>query len=67
MQLHSFVEDGQKDKMEGGSPGLVVAKDDSCSRGCGFESRRHILDRHDIFHIELLWGCIVCLKRLSIN
>ena len=28
----------------GGSPGLVVMGDDSCSRGCEFESRRRILD-----------------------
>ena len=26
-----------------GSPGLVVMRDDSCSRGRGFESRRRIL------------------------
>ena len=28
----------------GGSPGLVVMGDDSCLRGCGFESQRHVLD-----------------------
>ena len=38
----------------GGSPGLVVMDNDSCSRCCGFESRPHILDGHDIFHIDLL-------------
>ena len=27
----------------GGSPGLVVMGDDSCSRGCGFESQSDIL------------------------
>ena len=27
---------------------------DSCSKGRGFESRRRILDGHDIFHIHLL-------------
>ena len=27
---------------------------DSHSKGCGFESRRRILDGHDIFHIHLL-------------
>ena len=32
----------------GGSPGLVVMGDDSCSRGCGFESHRRMLDRHDM-------------------
>ena len=31
------------------SPGLVVIGDDSCSRGCGFESRHHIQDGLDIF------------------
>ena len=38
----------------GGSPGLVVMGEDSCSRGHGFESQRHILDGHYIFHIDLL-------------
>ena len=37
----------------GGGPGLVVMGDDSCSKGHGFESRRHKLDGHlDIFHID---------------
>ena len=31
-------------KVTNGSPGLMVMGDDSCSRGCGFESRHHILD-----------------------
>ena len=31
---------------KGGSPDLVVMGDDSCSKGCGFESRRRILDGH---------------------
>ena len=30
----------------GGSPGLVVMGDDSCLKGRGFESQRHILDGH---------------------
>ena len=30
----------------GGSPDLVIMGDDLCSRGRGFESRRHILDGH---------------------
>ena len=33
----------------GGSPGLVVMGDDSCLRGCEFESRHHKLDGHNIF------------------
>ena len=37
-----------------GSPGLVVMGGDSHFKGCGFESRRRILDGHDIFHIDLL-------------
>ena len=28
----------------GGSPGQVVMGDNSCPKGCGFKSRRHILD-----------------------
>ena len=31
---------------KGGSPGLVVMGEDSCSEGRGFESRCHILDGH---------------------
>ena len=34
---------------KGGSPGLVVMGGDSRSKGRGFESRRRILDGHDIF------------------
>ena len=41
-------------KRLGGSPGLVVMRDDSCFIGHGFESQRHILDGHDFFHIDLL-------------
>ena len=34
----------------GGSPGLVVMGDDSCSEGCGFKYLRRILDGNlDIF------------------
>ena len=33
----------------GGTPGLVVMGGDSCYKGCGFESRRQILDENDIF------------------
>ena len=40
---------------EGGSPGIVVMGDGSCSRGHGLESWHRILDGHDIFHIYLLW------------
>ena len=41
---------------------------DSCSKSCGFECWRSILDEHDIFHIDLLQkDCIVCLKRPKIN
>ena len=30
----------------GGSPGLVVMGDDSCSKCCGFEYQHHFLDGH---------------------
>ena len=33
-------------KEVGGSPGLVVIREDSCSKGHGFESRRRVLDGH---------------------
>ena len=36
---------------EGGSPGLVVMVDDSCSEGHGFESWHHILDGHFFTYI----------------
>ena len=38
-------------KFKGGSPGLVFMGGDSCSKGRGFESRRRMLDCHNIFHI----------------
>ena len=50
----------------GGSPALVVFGDDSCSKGHGFESQRHILDRH-FFTLICCKICIVCLKRPKIN
>ena len=40
---------GKGKHIMGGSPGLVVMGGDSCSKGRGFESRRRILDGHDIF------------------
>ena len=40
----------------------MVMGDNSCSRRCGFKSQHHILNKHDIFHIDLLLNCIVCLK-----
>ena len=48
----------------------MVMGDDSCSKGGGFESRRHILDGHlDIFsHCFVVKSVsIVCLKRSKIN
>ena len=39
--------------MLGWPPGIVVMGEDSRSKGHGFESRHHILDGHDIFHIDL--------------
>ena len=40
--------------------------DDSCSKGCGFESQRHILDGH-FFTFICCKNCIVFLKRPIIN
>ena len=39
--------------------------DDSCSKGCGFESWHLILD--DFFTLICCKKCIVCLKRPKIN
>ena len=36
----------------GGSPGLVVIGEDSCSRGCGLKCQHLILGGH---HITLIW------------
>ena len=36
-------------QLKGGSPGVVVIGDDSCSRGRGFKSLHHTLAGHDIF------------------
>ena len=47
----------------GGSPGLVVMGGDSCSKGCEFESRHHILDGHFFTYIFVVKICNVCLKR----
>ena len=45
----------------GGSLGIVVMGDNSCSAGCGFKSRHRILDGH----FSHFWSknCIVCLKK----
>ena len=45
--MAALVDDSPSNKrFWGGSPGLVVIGDDSCLRGCGFESQRCILDGH---------------------
>ena len=43
-------------KKESGSPGEVVMGGDSCSKGCGFESRHCILDGHfsHIFVVKIV-------------
>ena len=46
----------------GGSRGLVVMRDDSCSRGHGFKSWRRVLDGH-FFTFICCKKCIVCLKK----
>ena len=62
--IHSFVlgtkpqdkqETGKvKICLKGGSPGLVVMGNDSCLRGCWFESERHILDGNFFIDTVLL-------------
>ena len=47
--LYSNEKSNNKSSSNGGSPGLVVMGGDSCSKGRGFESRRRILDGHNIF------------------
>ena len=63
----AFGEEGMSSVKVFRATGLVVMGDDSCLRGDGFESRHHILDGHDIFHIDFCKNCIVCLKRRKIN
>ena len=46
----------------GGSPGLVVMGGDACSKGCEFESLRHILDGHYL-HLFVVKIAYLCLKR----
>ena len=48
----------------GGSPGLVIMGDGSCSRGHGFESRHHLLDGH-FFTFICCKNCIVCLEKIK--
>ena len=48
-------------KWSSGSPGLVVMDDNLCLRGCGFESRRGILDGH----FFTLICCKNCIFRLN--
>ena len=43
-RITGFESSLQQFLYKGGSPGLVVMGDNSCSSGRGFESRRHILD-----------------------
>ena len=62
--IHSFIlctkqhdkqETGKvKIRLKGGSPGLVVMGNDSCLRGCWFESERHILDGNFFIDTVLL-------------
>ena len=55
-------------EIEGRSPGLVVMGGDSDSEGCGFESRRRVLDGHYIFsHLFVVRIALFCLKRTKIN
>ena len=44
----------------------MVMGDDSCSRDCGFESQRRILDGH-FFALICCKNFIVCVKSSKIN
>ena len=44
-----FIEFQLANRNVGVSPGLVVMRGGSCSKGRGFKSWRHMLDGHDIF------------------
>ena len=51
----------------GGSPGLVVMEDDSCSGGREFDSLYHILDGLDIFsHLFVVKIVLFVWKRSKI-
>ena len=45
---------------KGGSPGLVVMGGDSCSKGCEFEFRHHILDGH-LFTYLFVAKIVMCV------
>ena len=48
--------------------GLVVLGGDSCSKGCGLESRRRILDGHEIFSHWFVVNIVLFVwKRPKIN
>ena len=53
--------------LQGWSPGLVVMRGDSRSKGRGFESQCRILDGHDFFTLICCKNCIVCLEKTKIN
>ena len=44
----------------------MVMRDDSCSRGCGFESLCHIMDG-EFFTLISCKNCVVCSKIPKIN
>ena len=52
---HVSVLKNPVNNVKGGSPGLVVMEGDSHSKGRGFESRRRILDGHDIVLYKFRW------------
>ena len=64
---HQKFDNNVKVNAKGGSPGLVVMEDNSCLRGCGFESQP--INWMDMIFFPLICckNCIVFLKRLKIN
>ena len=66
--LHRFGERLWKTFQSRNGPGLVVMGGDACSKGRGFESRRRILDGHDIFsHAFVVKIVLFVWKRPKIN
>ena len=56
----------QKFIFYGGSPGIVVMGDDSCSRGRGFKYHHRILDRHFVTLISSM-NCTFAWKDIENN
>ena len=62
-----FTRQAFKEKqIEGGNPGLVVIRGDSCSKGRGFEIQHYILDGH-FLHIFVVKNVMMFFEKKKIN